>query len=318
VDILRHINEQQLAIPHPVLTMGNFDGLHLGHRALLRRAVDDARKLGGRAVVLTFEPHPLKILAPSRAPRLILTHKDKILLLRAFGADVVIVQGFDAEFAHIEAKEFVDQFLVRRLGVRQVWVGKDFGFGRDKKGRVEDLVRWGTEKGFGVGVMDPVIVNGERVSSSRIRQLIEAGEVSRANGLLGRIHFISGRVAAGHQRGRALGFPTANIASRTEVVPATGIYATFVEIRERQWPSVTSIGYNPTFGSGPRTVECHVLNFTGNLYHENVRLHFAERIRDEKKFSSPELLVAQMHKDVAAAKKILTACAAAEPAASSS
>jgi len=317
VAILRHIGEQQLSVAAPVLTMGSFDGLHLGHRALLRRVVEEARKLGGRSVVLTFEPHPLKILAPSRAPRLLLSHKDKILLLRACGVDVVIIQNFNAEFARIEAKDFVERFLVERLGVRQVWVGRDFGFGKGKKGRVEQLVQWGAEYGFTVGVVDPVLVNGERVSSSRIRQLIESGEVGKANRLLGRNHFIYGRVGPGHQRGRTLGFPTANVVSRTEVVPATGIYATFLEVHQRQWPSVTSIGYNPTFGPGPKTIECYVFDFADSLYGEAVRIHFAERIREEKKFPSTELLVAQMEKDVAAAQQILAGFSASPSAASS-
>jgi riboflavin kinase / FMN adenylyltransferase len=317
VEILRHIDEHRLSIPRPVLTLGSFDGLHLGHKALLRRVVDEAKKLGGRSVVLTFEPHPLKVLAPSRAPRLILNHKDKILLLRDCGTDIVIIQNFDAEFARIEAKHFVDQFLVDRLGVRQVWVGKDFAFGKGKKGRVEQLVQWGTARGFDVGVMDAVIVDGDRVSSSRIRQLIEAGDVDKANRLLGRNHFISGRVATGRQRGRVLGFPTANIVSRTEVVPATGIYATFLEVNNRQWPSVTSIGYNPTFGPGPKTIESHVLDFSNNLYDQAVRLYFAARIREERKFSSPELLVAQMQEDVVAAKKILAAPESLETAGTS-
>lgn len=297
--------------------MGNFDGLHLGHRALLERAIERARASGGRSVVLTFEPHPLRVLAPERAPRLILAHKDKLWLLRACGVDVVIVQTFNAEFARIEAEEFVEQFLVRRIGVREICVGRNFGFGRGKKGRVEDLVRWGAKKGFSVIVVDPVEVDGEQVSSSRIRELIEGGDVSRARRLLGRDHFISGRVTGGRRRGRELGFPTANIVSRTEVVPATGIYATLLEVGERRWPSVTSVGYNPTFGPGPKTIECHVLNFAGDLYGANVRLYFVERIRDEKKFSSPELLIAQMRADAAAAGKILAAAGAPSAAGSS-
>ncbi len=307
VEILRHI-EKEPSISNAVLTMGSFDGLHLGHKALLEQVVQEARTLGGPSVVLTFEPHPLKILAPDRAPRLILSHKDKILLLRCYGVDVVIIQNFTADFAGIEAKDFVDGFLAGRLGVRQVWVGKDFGFGRGKKGRVEHLVQWGTEKGFNVGVVEAVVVDGERVSSSRIRQLIESGEIDKANRFLGRTHFISGRVDYGHQRGNALGFPTANIVSRTEVVPATGIYATFLEVRQQVWPSVTSVGYNPTFGPGPKTIECHVLNFSRDLYHQSVRLYFADRIREERKFSAPELLIAQMREDVTAAQKILAGC----------
>jgi riboflavin kinase/FMN adenylyltransferase len=305
MEILRHIESRPLSILRPILLMGNFDGIHLGHQALLRRAIDDAKEMGGRSVVLTFEPHPLKILAPQRAPRLILTHKDKMTLLQSFGVDAVIVQTFDAAFAAVEADEFIREYLVRRIGVRKMWVGKDLRFGKGRKGRVEDLMRRGKEAGFEIGVIKPIQLGGHRVSSSRIRTLIEQGEVREAGNYLGRYHFISGRVVSGHGRGRHLGYPTANIVARTEVLPLDGIYASIVQAGGRQWRSVTSLGLNPTFGAGPRTIESYIFDFDGDLYDQAVKLFFVERIREEKKFSSAELLVEQIKLDVASAREIL-------------
>ncbi len=305
MEIIRHLEDRTLAIPKPILTMGNFDGIHLGHQALLQRTVEEARIQGGRSVVLTFEPHPLAVLAPERVPRLILTHKDKMRLLQSFGVDVVIIQEFNAAFANVEAREFVQSCLVDRLHVHKVWVGRDLRFGKRRQGRVEDLIRWGPEGGFEVGIVEPIKLGSVRISSSRIRELIERGDVNEAKRFLDRYHFVSGRVAPGHRRGRDLGFPTANISPRTEVIPLNGIYATLLEIRERPWKSVTSIGVNPTFGEGPRTIESYIFDFQEELYGEPVRLFFVERIRDEKKFPSADLLVQQMKEDVLNAQAIL-------------
>lgn len=307
MEIRRHVEDHGPPIVRPVLTLGNFDGVHLGHQALLERVVEDARSSGGRSVVLTFEPHPLKLLAPERAPRLILTHKDKMALLQSFGVDVVMIQAFDAAFAAVEAETFARDYLFRRLDVRKMWVGSDLRFGRGRKGRVEDLARWGAAGGVEVGVIDPIVLDGHRVSSSRIRTLIERGAMSEAKRYLGRYHFVSGRVARGHGRGRTLGFPTANIVSRTEVLPPDGVYATMLESEGRRWPSVTSIGVNPTFGDGPRTVESYVFDFSGDLYGRSVRLFWVEKIRDEKKFSSADLLVGQIKDDALRAREILSA-----------
>ncbi|HEV8341650.1 MAG TPA: bifunctional riboflavin kinase/FAD synthetase [Candidatus Binatia bacterium] len=306
MQIYRHIEDREVSLRDPILTMGNFDGVHLGHQALLSRIVKEARERKGSSTVLTFEPHPLKILAPNRAPRLILAHKDKMRLLQSLGIDVVIIQTFNSAFANLEAEEFVRRYLVNRIKVRKIWVGKDLRFGKARKGRVEDLIRWGKETGFEVGIIEPIQVEGERISSSRIRELLLKGEVHEAERFLGRYHFISGRVVRGHQRGRQLGFPTANIMSQTEVLPADGIYATLLESDGRRWPSVSNIGINPTFGSGPRTIESYLFEFSGDLYGQTVRLFFVKRIREEKKFSSAEVLVEQMKKDVASAQEILS------------
>jgi riboflavin kinase/FMN adenylyltransferase len=184
-------------------------------------------------------------------------------------------------------------------------VGRDFGFGKEKRGRLADLARWGSESGFEVGVVDPVELDGVPVSSSRVRQLIARGEVQLANRFLGRTHFISGPVVRGHQRGRNLGFPTANIRSRTEMIPADGVYATVLEAGGRLLPSVSSIGTNPTFGAGPRTVECFAFDFHGDLYGREVRLYWIEKVRDQEKFSSQDFLVRQMEEDARQARRIL-------------
>lgn len=305
MEIFRHIEHRSLSIPKPILTLGNFDGIHLGHQVLLQSAVREAKAEGGRSVVLTFEPHPLEVLAPEHAPRMILTLKDKLRLLESFGLDVAIVQTFNQEFAQVEAKEFVRRYLIDRLKVHKVWVGRDLRFGNGRKGQVEDLVRWGAEAGFGVGIVDPVESEGVRISSSRIRSMIERGEMEGVRRFLGRHHFVSGQVVRGHQRGQHLGFPTANVVARTEVVPLDGIYATLMQVGERHWPSVTNIGKNPTFGVGPRTIETYIFDFQGDLYGRAVRLFFVGRIREEKKFPSAELLVEQMKRDVLSAQNIL-------------
>jgi riboflavin kinase/FMN adenylyltransferase len=304
MEIFRHIDDPRLRLDRSIVTMGNFDGLHLGHQCLVRNAVEDARRLGIPSVVLTFEPHPLKVLAPERAPKLILAHKDKMQLLQSFGIDIVVIQNFDASFASLQPAPFVKNFLVDRLHLEKIWVGSDFRFGQGRKGTISDLIAEGAALGFQVGAVDPIVVGGARVSSSKVRQLIEEGRVDEAQRILGRYHFISGKVVTGHRRGRGLGFPTANISTRTEVVPLDGIYATFVEIGTERCFSVSNIGVNPTFGAGPRTVETFILDFNADIYGKALRLFFVKRIRAEKKFPSVEQLVAQMHEDVKNARAI--------------
>ena len=300
--IFRHIEDRALSPWESVATLGNFDGIHLGHQALVRNAVADAGRLDIPSVVLTFEPHPLKILAPERAPSLILAHKDKMQLLQSFGVDIVVVQNFDLSFASLEAKEFVRRFLVDRLKIKKVWVGQDLRFGQRRKGDVNDLTRWGKELGFEVGVVPPVMVKGIRVSSSGIRQLLAEGRVEEVKAMLGRYHFVSGRVVSGRRRGQDLGFPTANISSRTEVLPLDGIYATLFQVRGQKLLSVSSIGINPTFGNGPRTLESFILDFNGDVYGESVKLFFLKRLREEIRFASVEQLIEQMRVDVTHAR----------------
>ncbi len=305
MQIVRHIDDPSLTLSGSVVTLGNFDGIHLGHQALIGGAVAAGRKLALPAVVLTFEPHPLKVLAPERAPKMLLAHKDKLQLLQELEVDVVVIQQFDLAFAKLAAEDFVRSILVDRLKARQIWVGSDLRFGQGRKGSVADLHRWGSGLGFSVAHVDAVVVDNARVSSSRIRQLVGAGQVDAVKPLLGRYHFLSGRIVVGQRRGRELGFPTANIATRAEVLPLDGIYATLFHLGERRLLSVTSIGVNPTFGAGPRTVESFILNFAEEIYGESVRLSFVKRIREEKNFASVDDLVAQIRRDVASSEAIL-------------
>jgi riboflavin kinase / FMN adenylyltransferase len=298
------IEDQQLSMVGSVVTLGNFDGIHLGHQALIRHTVEEAKRLGYPSIVLTFEPHPLKVLAPHRAPRLLLTYQDKLDLFQAYGVDIVVAQRFDRQFASITAEDFVRRFLVGQLRTKKLWVGRDLRFGQGRKAGTEDLMRVAPEVGFQVGVVEPIVSNGVRISSSRIRELVEAGCVDEVQPMLGRYHFVSGRVVTGAGRGRKLGFPTANILSQTEVVPSNGIYATLIKVKNRRWLSVSSIGVNPTFGDGPRTLESFIFDLETNLYGESVKLSFVKRIRDEQKFVTVEDLIAQMHGDVEQAKAI--------------
>jgi riboflavin kinase / FMN adenylyltransferase len=304
MEIFRHIEEPKLSASRTVVTLGNFDGVHLGHQALIRHTVEEGKRLGVPSVVLTFEPHPLRLLAPARAPKLILLHKDKMRLFQSFGVDIVVIQNFDESFAALEAPDFVRSFLVERLRSKKLWVGRDLRFGKGRKGTVENLVQWGTRYDFEVGTVEPIVVDQERVSSSRIRQLVEEGRVEEATPLMGRYHFVSGKVVSGHRRGRELGFPTANIASRNEVLPQDGIYATLLQIGAESLSSVSSVGVNPTFGPAARTIESFILNFDRSIYGESVRLSFVKRIREEKKFDSVEQLISQMRGDVTAAQSI--------------
>jgi len=302
--IFRHIEDQGLLVSGTVATMGNFDGIHLGHQTLVRNTVEESQRLGYPSTVLTFEPHPLKVLAPERAPLLILSYEDKMALLESLGVDIVVAQWFDREFANIAADEFVCRFLVDRLKIKKLWVGRDLRFGQGRKGGTDTLLRLAPGGGFEVGVLDPILLDGIRISSSRIRQLVEEGRVDEVRRMLGRYHFVSGRIVTGHRRGQELGFPTANIASQTEVIPLNGIYATSIRFKNKQWLSVSSVGVNPTFGDGPRTVESFILDFDGDIYGEWVKLSFVQRIREEKKFVMIKDLIAQMHEDVKRAKAV--------------
>ena len=305
MQIVRHAPPYGIPANKVVLTLGNFDGIHLGHQALVKNAIADARVFGVASLVLTFEPHPMQVLAPERAPKMLLQHKDKMQLLQSLGVDYVVVQTFDRAFAQMSARAFVEQMLVKQLRVRKVWVGRDLRFGKGRQGSVTELEMWGRELGYSVGIVEPVMLGSERVSSSRARELVNRGNVAQVRDMLGRYYAISGKVVQGHQRGRVLGFPTANIASRAEILPKDGIYATIIEIGGTSYRSVSSLGSNPTFGDGPRTVETYIMDFSREIYGEGVRLSFVQRIRDEARFATVDDLVAQIRLDVVEAQRLL-------------
>ena len=268
--LLRHLARIGHRFGAPVLTLGNFDGVHQGHQEILRRLVDTARTLRGQAVVLTFHPHPVAVLAPERAPQLITDWRSRIERIAAFGVDAIIVQHFTPAFAAITAEAFVRRLLVEGLGVRAVVVGHRVSFGHDRTGDAHALAAFGKAYGFGVEVVGPVDVDGTLVSSSTIRRAITDGELDRARALLGWMPSVGGRVIHGHHRGKALGFPTINLRIGGLVLPPDGVYAVKVRVRGADWSGVANLGFNPTFGQHARSLEAHLFDFDGDLYSKRV------------------------------------------------
>ena len=288
-----------------ILTIGNFDGVHLGHQEMLRRVVERARALDAPSVVLTFDPHPTRVLHPQRAPRLIQTLRQREEAIAALGVDALVVVPFTREFAAMPAEEFVRDLLGRCLGAREVHVGTAFAFGCGKRGNVALLSRLGEEAGIRVEALDVVLDGAEAVSSTRLRSLIEAGDVSEARRLLGRPFAMEGVIAKGDRMGRRIGFPTINLKSENELYPRDGVYVTKVLLRsfERTFTCVTNIGRRPTvYEDYATTVESYILDFSSDVYGEPIRLSFYERLRDERVFPSMLELTAQIRRDVDATR----------------
>ncbi|BCR04657.1 riboflavin biosynthesis protein [Desulfuromonas versatilis] len=305
--IIRNLDEITSPFLGAVVTLGNFDGVHLGHREIFRRVVQKAREIGGTSIVYTFDPHPLKVVAPPRAPRLINTSAEKERLIEASCFDVMIAAPFNLEIAAQPAASFVEEILVAKIGVRYLVVGYDYAFGRGREGDAAYLARRGQELGFGVEILKPVSHEGEVYSSTRVRQLIEAGDVTGVVGYLGRHFTMEGTVVHGARRGTTLGFPTANLATDKELLPKPGVYAVKVKLASEIHDGVVNIGFNPTFQGGKMTVEVYIFNFRREIYGENLRLYFVDRLRDEKRFGSPQELVAAIDADIRKAQLVLAA-----------
>ena len=288
-----------------VLTIGNFDGVHLGHQEMLRRIVERARTLDAPSVVLTFDPHPARVLHPQRAPRLIQTLRQREEAIAALGVDALVVVPFTREFSAMPAEEFVRDLLGRCLGAREVHVGASFAFGCGKRGNVALLSRLGEEAGIRVEALDVVVDGAEAVSSTRLRSLIEKGDVAETRRLLGRPFAMEGVIAKGDRMGRRIGFPTINLRSENELYPRDGVYVTKVLLRsfERTFTCVTNIGRRPTvYEDYATTVESYILDFSSDVYGEPIRLSFYERLRDERVFPSMLELTAQIRRDVDATR----------------
>jgi riboflavin kinase / FMN adenylyltransferase len=291
--------------PPLAVAIGNFDGVHLGHQALLAEARSRATRRGGPSAVLTFTPHPARLFAPAKAPPLIMSLERRLELLAEAGVDIAVVEPFTRAFAAIEAEEFVRRVLAQDLAAAEVVVGYDFSFGRGRAGNVARLGELGDELGLGVAVNPPVSVDGLPCSSTRVRELCGAGEVAAAARLLGRPVEVEGCVARGAARGRALGFPTANVVPEGELLPKLGIYAARARILDgvqggQVRRAALSIGRNPTFTS-PDTavsVEAYLLDYDGDLYGRRLRLEILDRLRDEQRFDTIDALVQQIHADV--------------------
>ncbi len=293
--------------PYPVTAIGNFDGVHLGHRAILQAAIDRARAAGGTAFALTFDPLPAKVLTPARAPQLILAPDDKPELLRLSGIDGVIVLDFTLELSRLSPRDFVRDCLRGKIGAREVVVGHSVSFGHNRAGNAAVMVELGRELGFDTTVVGPVKIGGIKVSSTKVRELIVAGDLRGAARLLGRYHSLSGRVVRGRGRGRTLGFPTANLASETECIPPDGVYATRVILGDRAYPSITNIGMRPTFSESARTIEAHIFDFARDIYGTRIKIELIERIRPERKFDNADALKAQITLDLNKAREIISA-----------
>lgn len=282
----------------PVATIGNFDGVHRGHQAILARLLERRRTLGGQALVITFDPHPLRVIAPERAPKMISTPRQKRALLAAAGVDAMLVLKFDATFAAVSAADFVTDYLARGLGVREVHVGANFNFGRGREGDTTALIARCAEQGITAAVVDEVRCLDSAVSSSRIRRAILAGEVELGRELLGRPFAIEGTVTHGAGRGAALGARTANLETGNELVPQDGVYVTEAILDGRAFPSVTNVGTRPTFAGRDFAIETHLLEGGGDLYEKPIEVRFLTRLRPELKFESTEALGAQIRRDI--------------------
>jgi riboflavin kinase / FMN adenylyltransferase len=292
--------------PYPVGTIGNFDGHHIGHHTLLRQVVETARRTHGTALAVTFDPHPVKILAPHIDLRFLTDREEKLARFEQAGIDEVILLEFSEAFAALSPQVFAEQVLSRGLGIREIFVGHHFAFGHKRAGKIEDLIALGLQFGFTVHPTPPVTIGGGIVSSTRIRQLILAGKVDQAAQLLGRFYALSGVVSPGAGRGRTLGWPTANLHLPSErVIPPDGIYATMTRIDETRYDAVAYLGTRPTFDGGKRLLEIYLLEGTHELYGQTLTVEFVGHIRDDMQFSGEDALCKQIALDVASAKRML-------------
>jgi riboflavin kinase/FMN adenylyltransferase len=282
----------------PVLALGNFDGMHRGHLKIIERVRRGAEERGSTAVAMTFDPHPSKIVRPDKAPPLLMTHQQKLDALARAGMHGVAIVRFTPELAQWDPETFVRTVLVEWLHVTEVWVGANFLFGHDRTGNFSTLRSLGARYGFRAEKIDPVRYKDFVVSSTRVRRLITEGRVDEAGALLGHLYTISGSIVQGQQRGKQLGFPTANVCPDNELIPPAGVYATTLSFDAVVYPSITNIGTRPTFEAGEDIViETHVLEFDRDLYGTKVKLGFVQRLRDEKKFDGAEALKAQIEAD---------------------
>lgn len=287
------------------LTMGKFDGVHLGHRRLIETAVERARALGLASAVLTWEPHPNAVIRPGQPLQLLTSLDEKIELIGRLGPDLLVVAPFTAQTMATSAEAYMRE-IVAAVPLRELWVGESFAMGKGRAGDVPALMTIGAELGFAVGAVRQVSVGGQPVSASRVRELLRAGEVEGAVALLGRPFGLRGLVVEGDRRGRTIGFPTANMQiPAVHVLPADGVYACRVELDGERLPAVTNVGVRPTFEGARRTVEAHLLDWEGDLYGRTIGVEFLHRLRGEQKFAGVEALVAQIRRDADRARGLL-------------
>jgi riboflavin kinase/FMN adenylyltransferase len=292
--------------PYPVLAIGNFDGVHIGHQAIFRKLVERAKKKNGTSIVCTFEPHPLRVIAPERSPKLLTTFREKIRLINSLGVDMIVCVNFTRDFSHISAEDFVHEVLCKTFTVKDVFIGSNYRFGKGRKGSPELLQKLGKECGFKVTVVNEIKYDDATVSSTKIRTLIAKGRLEEASVFLGRHYCVIGIVIEGAKRGKnLLNIPTANIAVYNELLPKDGVYAVTVELDGKTYDGAANIGYNPTFEEKKFSFEVHILKFDRKILGKTLRVNFVKRIRDEKKFSKVEDLKNQLKKDINDVKELL-------------
>ncbi len=308
MELFENIDQISSPFNRAVVTIGNFDGVHKGHQALMHQVIEKADEIGGTSVAITFEPHPLRALGLA-SPPLITRHDQKFELIEQTGIDVLICIPFTKEFAAIPARNFVTDILIEKIGMKAIIIGPDYSFGKGRTGNVGLLQDMGKSLGFEAIISSWINdANGgtERISSTRIRELVMDGHVQQAVKYLGRYYQIRGKVIKGRKRGGSqLGFPTANIKLHDELCPKLGVYAVTVETIKGNFPGVANIGFSPTFGDHMFTIEVHILDFDHDIYGSRIRINMVARLRDEKKFSNIQELAGQIRQDIETAKEIL-------------
>jgi len=303
--VYRSTEDIRTPLLNAVVTIGNFDGVHLGHREIFRKLKSSAREIGGVSVVITFDPHPLKVVPSTRTVALINTLDEKITLIEASGIDYLLIINFDPDFAAMSATDFVERILVGKIGLKRLIIGYDYAFGKQREGNVSLLKKLGLRFTFDVEELLPISDGSIIYSSSLIREMIADGAVAEVIRYLGRNFSIAGRVVHGANRGKSLGFPTANIATDKELIPADGVYAVKVKIEDRLYDAACNIGFNPTFDSVKKTIEVFIFDLNEDLYGKEIRVYFFERLRSEQRFDSINELAAAITADVARCRKIL-------------
>ncbi|MEW6213837.1 MAG: bifunctional riboflavin kinase/FAD synthetase [Nitrospirota bacterium] len=307
MEIIRGLESLNESYPDTVLTIGNFDGVHLGHQKILLMVLRRAEEIKGTPMAVTFEPHPLRVIAPEKEIRILTTFKEKARLIEEMGIRVLLCINFNKEFSNLHPDDFIEDVLMKKIGAKEVIVGHNYAFGKNRKGTTELLRRRGRKYGFSVKVIRNAKLHGDVVSSSVIRSLLMRGRVHEASTFLGRAYSIEGNVIQGTGRGgKLLNIPTANITTPDELVPKEGVYAVRVEVKDRFFDGVANIGRKPTFGDSDVSYEVHLFNFSGNLLREDIRIYFIDWIRSERSFPDALSLETQIRNDIEDAKKILS------------
>ncbi|NIP30831.1 MAG: bifunctional riboflavin kinase/FAD synthetase [Candidatus Dadabacteria bacterium] len=284
--------------------IGNFDGVHLGHKKIIQTIKDYSSTHGTKSAIITFDPHPQKVLG-KRDISLIYPFEQKVKLLKKEGIDYLICLSFTEELSKLSAEEFIKNILVDLLRIKNIVVGPGFTFGNQRKGNIDLLKSKGIEYDFKTIVVEPAYHNNLVVSSTLIRNYIEEGAIEKANDLFGSDYFIEGVVVEGEKRGREIGFPTVNLKTNWELLPKNGVYATYVNLDNKIHQSITNIGFRPTFGENQLLIETHIFDYSNDLYGKSIKVNFVKRLRDEKKFDAVDSLVRQIHNDVNNVKEIL-------------